>query len=296
MHTTGLGIDNESCEPPPQYSSIATAIPPYSEFPFWTVPLDFPSNQQEDDPPPPYQILDDLPGYQLHFTPSIPHRPKPAESFNVFSNVPTWVDPPTERELCSNHNAEQRNTSQTAYANNVHSSTPTRNPFVITNSEDHRQERTPSILKQMYRKWRPRTFGISLMLITLVQFGMGIALIVNVPIDGSRTITSGITFWASLFHLFTGVWSFPAHSKPTYCKVKTAVFLNAVSVIFSCVGVALNVLDVKQPCSLTSLCDLTFGSPYSLYYIHIALNTLTMITALSAVCGGCRALISSFGR
>ncbi|XP_077310755.1 uncharacterized protein LOC143930362 isoform X2 [Lithobates pipiens] len=277
--------------------NIGTSAPPaYSDSQVWIVALPPCDSGQWAESPPAYDTLTDLPLWcvippesRLNPPAAIPQRCRPpqAASHDASSNVSARY---ASRGLVNNTpTAQQDNTRPTIHVRNVSSNSPTRNPRIVNTTEN-------SVYITRFfekKKCNPKKLGWFLSLVVFVQVGNAIVLSFESN-AGSRSLSSGIIFWAPLFYLFTGPFTALASLKPTVCKVKTFLSLNLVSLAISCVGLALSILDLQDlqdpknlqnlqnlECSyFQSMCKQEFTGTYIPYYILIVSNVLVIILSL----------------
>ncbi|XP_073453207.1 membrane-spanning 4-domains subfamily A member 4A-like isoform X1 [Aquarana catesbeiana] len=119
-----------------------------------------------------------------------------------------------------------------------------------------------STMFHQFLKGRPKTLGIILIIVGIVQIGMGIG---HLFTKSYTAMYSGISFWGAIFNIVAGSLSVKAVSKPSKCLIQGSLGLSIIISIISVIGLILNIVDyfINYYCY-----NYSSSSYYNYYYYY----------------------------
>ncbi|XP_077310747.1 membrane-spanning 4-domains subfamily A member 8-like isoform X1 [Lithobates pipiens] len=155
---------------------------------------------------------------------------------------------------------------------------------------------------QTFLKGKPKALGILVIVVAILEIGLGIALAFLVV---GATLLSGIPFWGPVFYIIAGSLTVAAQTKPNICLIKGSLSLNIFSSIFSMIAVILNIIDLATlRCYIYTynyysyysyyealqLCRQSLDAGYAVLSLLLVINVLLFCVTVSTSVFDCRSL------
>ncbi|XP_069837190.1 uncharacterized protein [Dendropsophus ebraccatus] len=191
-----------------------------------------PDNQQCDycSPPPAYETIDRLPPWngensQLNSIPTTPVWIQRREN-----NVPSTPDVSTIRPqyIAVAISPERSRRSTFSHQN------PSR---VASRTVDY---------KRWYRSYRPREFGIVLVVVSVVELSFGISLAVSYKNSNLKSLEYGVPFWVSVGHIFAGIMLIISWATTSICSLKYVLCISFLSSMATVIGLVFTSCDFND--------------------------------------------------